>query len=86
MTASVLLVPITAFIDDYLSSATLFEGFTQATEQSCFRGAQRIAMVYLGSVALYFFALSLALVAVIIRAEVLIIQNYLKSDLVSLSF
>jgi membrane-bound ClpP family serine protease len=59
LVASILLVPITAYPDGYYLApawfVSLFEGFTEATEQGYLRGALPIAMVYLGSVMLYFF-------------------------------
>lgn len=59
LVTTILLVPITAYPDGYYFApawfVSLFEGFTEATEQGYLRGAQPIAMVYLVSVILYFF-------------------------------
>jgi len=59
LVATILLVPITAYPDGYYFApawfVSLFEGFTEATEQGYLRGAQPIAMIYLVSVILYFF-------------------------------
>ncbi len=56
--ASVILVPVTAYTDNsYLAPAwfvSLFEGFTEATEEGYLRAALPIAIVYAGSVIVYF--------------------------------
>ncbi len=55
--ASVILVPIRAYTEgSYLAPAwfvSVFEGFTEATEEGYLRAALPIAIVYAGSVILY---------------------------------
>ena len=57
LVACVLLVPVTAYINEpYLAPAwfvSLFEGLTEATEQGYMRAAQPIVVVYIGAVVFY---------------------------------